>query len=170
MIVSDATAERIRHLGRSLLPWLLVVAVIGNVAITAKFQSGTSHSVRVSESSDLADLVDSTYPETRQEYAIYAELGRFAHGATLVLPSSHPFDSDRLRFLAGVTLESGDWFPDDLVDSLSPTVSGPMVTGDHLIRYSLVEGKADEPYGAIRAQGLVLIAPIRLLEAADSGR
>jgi hypothetical protein len=169
MIVSGTRATSIRRVVRHVLPWLLLVAVLGNIAMTIRFHSGTSHALRFSASGDLADLIDSTYPEMRQEYGVYAELRRVADGSPIELPGDHPFDLDRLRFLAGMEPREGTWYPVDGVDGLEPEVSAQMWVEDHLVRYSIFAGVDGEPYGLARDGGKLIVAPTRLLDDRGTG-
>lgn len=163
MIRSDALAAAIRRVVRFALPWLLLVAVLGNVAITIEFHSGRSHAIQLSDGGDLADLIDSTYPEMRHEYGVYAELRRLAFGSTLELPDGHPFDLDRLQFVAGMTQVEGTWYPPAAAADLRPSVSSQMWIGVGLIDYQIVAGRDGEPYGVVRGGDGIVVAPTRLL-------
>lgn len=147
------------------LPAILVVAVLGNVGIAWKFQSGTSHSLRWSESTDLAHLVDSTYPLMRQTYGIYADLALIGNGEQIVLPPDHPLDLGLLRFLAGVTpvvVEAPN--PTELGGLPAASLTGRLLVGEATIGYSVISDGGDGPLRAAFDGADLVVAPASLFD------
>lgn len=140
-----------------------MVALLGNVGITMRFQSGTSHSIRFSASGDLADLIDTSYPLMRHRFGMYAELARLAHGSTLMVPPDHPIDVDLAAGLGGVSVMPADYDPEVDVAALgSPDVSGRLLVGETLVDYAMFEGSANDVLWLGRSGTGLVFVPVSL--------